>query len=128
VFATANLRRAPGGSGGGQRGEVVARTASHELRTPLAVIVWLAELLKDPTLVPPDRFARSLTGIRRSADELLRTTEAVLNLSRLDHPDAMPVWEPIHLAGTIREVLDNLQPLAEKKQLKLRLAIAKARH
>src|SRR4029079_12616572 len=86
------------------------------------VIVWLAELLKDPARVPPDRFARSLAGIRRSADELLRTTEAVLNLARLDQPSSEP-GEVIQLPATIREAIENLQPLAERKQLGLRLAM-----
>ena len=87
AFATANLRRARAEAEAANAAKSsFLRAASHELRTPLAVIVWLAELLKDPARVPPDRFARSLAGIRSSADELLRTTEAVLNLSRLDQP------------------------------------------
>jgi two-component system, sensor histidine kinase len=124
MFATANLRRAQAEAEAANAAKsAFLRTASHELRTPLAVIVWLAELLKDPERVPPERFARSLVGIRRSAEELLRTTEAVLNLSRLDMPDAEPPLERVDLAETVSEVLENLQPLAERKQIVLRLAI-----
>jgi len=124
AFATANLRRARAEAEAANAAKSsFLRAASHELRTPLAVIVWLAELLKDPARVPPDRFARSLAGIRSSADELLRTTEAVLNLSRLDQPNSEPEQEVIHLPATIREALENLQPLAERKQLGLRLAM-----
>ena len=91
AFATANLRRAQAEAEAANAAKSsFLRAASHELRTPLAVIVWLAELLKDPARVPPERFARSLAGIRRSADELLRTTEAVLDLSRLDDPNDEP--------------------------------------
>ena len=125
MFATANLRRAQAEAEAANAAKSsFLRAASHELRTPLAVIVWLAELLKDPARVPPERFARSLAGIRRSADELLRTTEAVLNLSRLDQPEQRSRNKrSIHLPATIREALENLQPLAERKQLGLRLAM-----
>ena len=88
AFATANVRRAQAEAEAANAAKSkFLRTASHELRTPLAVIVWLTELLRNPERVPPERFVRSLAGIRRSAEELLRTTEAVLDLSRFDHPD-----------------------------------------
>jgi signal transduction histidine kinase/CheY-like chemotaxis protein len=124
AFATSNLRRARAEAEAANAAKsTFLRNASHELRTPLAVIVWLAETLRDPTRVPPERFARSLAGIRRSAEELLRTTEAVLDLSRLDQPDAEPQTELVDLVETMREALENLQPLADRKQLRLRLAI-----
>ena len=125
AFATSNLRRARAEAEAANAAKsTFLRNASHELRTPLAVIVWLAETLRDPTRVPPERFARSLAGIRRSAEELLRTTEAVLDLSRLDQPDAEPQAELVDLVETMREALENLQPLADRKRLRLRLAIA----
>src|SRR5499427_5961819 len=124
AFATANVRRAQAEAEAANAAKsTFLRSASHELRTPLAVIVWLAETLRDPTRVPPERFARSLAGIRRSAEELLRTTEAVLDLSRLDQPGAEPEPEPIDVVETVREALENMQPLADRKQLKLRLVI-----
>ncbi len=124
AFATANVRRAQAEAEAANAAKSkFLRTASHELRTPLAVIVWLTELLRDPERVPPERFVRSLAGIRRSAEELLRTTEAVLDLSRVDHPDDETEPEVVDLAGTVREALDNLQPLAERKQIGLRLVM-----
>ena len=90
-FATANLRRARAEAEAANAAKSsFLRAASHELRTPLAVIVWLAEAIKDRLRVPPERFERSLAGILRSADELLRTTEAVLDLSRLDETNEKP--------------------------------------
>jgi len=123
-FATANLTRARAEAEAANAAKsTFLRTASHELRTPLAVIVWLAETLRDPSRVPPERFARSLEAIRRSAEELLRTTEAVLDLARLDQPSADPPLELVDVIATIREALENLRPLADRKQLRLRLAL-----
>jgi signal transduction histidine kinase/CheY-like chemotaxis protein len=124
AFTTANVRRAQAEAEAANAAKsAFLRNASHELRTPLAVIVWLTELLKDPARVPPDRFARSLAGIRRSAEELLRTTEAVLDLSRLDQAEEDPPTEIVDVAATVREALENLQPLADRKQISLRLVM-----
>ena len=124
AFATANLQRArEDAEAANATKSRFLRNASHELRTPLAVIVWLTELLRDPERVPPDRFARSLAGIRRSAEELLRTTEAVLDLSRLDQAEKDGKPEIVDVAASIREALDNLRPLAERKQIGLRLVM-----
>jgi signal transduction histidine kinase len=124
-FATANLTRARAEAEAANAAKsTFLRTASHELRTPLAVIVWLAETLRDPSRVPPERFARSLEAIRRSAEELLRTTEAVLDLARLDQPSADPPLELVDVIAAIREAIENLRPLADRKQLRLRLALS----
>jgi CheY-like chemotaxis protein/anti-sigma regulatory factor (Ser/Thr protein kinase) len=41
----------------------------------------------------------------------------------LDQASAQPESEPVDLVGTLREAFESLQPLAERKQLRLRLAI-----
>jgi signal transduction histidine kinase/CheY-like chemotaxis protein len=124
AFATANLRRARAEAETANAAKSsFLRAASHELRTPLAVIVWLVEAIKDPLQAPPERVERSLAGIRRSADELLRTTEAVLDLSRLDDPNARLDLEEADVVAIVGEAVENLRPLAERKQLNIRLAI-----
>lgn len=124
AFATANLRRARAEAETANAAKSsFLRAASHELRTPLAVIVWLVEAIKDPLQAPPERVERSLAGIRRSADELLRTTEAVLDLSRLDDPNARLELEEADVVAIVGEAVENLRPLAERKQLGIRLAI-----
>ena len=91
AFTSASLRRAQAeAEAASEAKSSFLRTASHELRTPLAVIVWLAEAVKDPSRIAPDRLASALAGIRSSAQDLLRTTEAVLDLSRLEELQAPP--------------------------------------
>jgi hypothetical protein len=124
AFATANLHRARAEAEAANAAKsAFLRNASHELRTPLAVIVWLADMLRDPARVPPERFARSLEGIRRSAEDLLKTAEAVLDLSRLDQATAAPKPERVDLVETLRDALETLQPLADRKGIRVRLAI-----
>src|SRR5688572_31530221 len=121
-FVTANLRRARAEAEAANAAKSsFLRTASHELRTPLAVIVWLAELVKDPAHIPPDRLESFLTGIHRSARELLRTTEAILDLSRLEQCAPPPV-ESTDVIGAVSEALTTLQPLADRKGLTLCVA------
>ena len=71
--------------------------------------------------MPPDRLESFLNGIHRSAKELLRTTEAILDLSRLEQ-SAEPPPEATDVIGTVREALTTLQPLADRKGLALCLA------
>ena len=124
AFATANLQRARAEAEAANAAKSsFLRAASHELRTPLAVIVWLVEAIKDPAQAPPERVERSLAGIRRSADELLRTTEAVLDLSRLDDPNARLETEETDVIAIVSEAIENLRPLGDRKQLAVRLVV-----
>ena len=119
AFATANLRRVRAAAEAANAAKsAFLRAASHELRTPLAVIVWLAELIKDPAQVPVDQLASFLAGIHGSAKELLRTTEAILDLSRLEQAPE-PALEATDLAGVAREAVETLRPLAEGKAITL---------
>jgi len=121
-FVTANLRRARAEAEAANAAKsTFLRAASHELRTPLSVIVWLAELVKDPSQVPADRLESFLTGIHRSARELLHTTEAILDLSRLED-SAQPSLEVTDVIDTVRDALTTLQPLADRKGIALCLA------
>ena len=121
-FVTNNLRRARAEAEAANAAKsAFLRAASHELRTPLSVIVWLAELVKDPSQMPEDKLASFLTGIHRSAQELLRTTEAILDLSRMEQ-GVEPPSEATNVIGAVRDALTTLQPLADRKGLALCLA------
>jgi signal transduction histidine kinase/CheY-like chemotaxis protein len=124
AFATAHLRQARSEAEAANASKSsFLRNASHELRTPLAVVVWLSELIKNPAGVPPNRLARSIAAIRDTAQDLLRTTEHVLDLSRLEEQDAEPELHPIDILETIRDAMKTLRPLAERKDLKLRAVL-----
>src|SRR4029078_3257527 len=64
------------------------------------------------TLFPSTTFFRSL-----------RPPEAVLDLSRLDDPNVRLEVEATDVIASVGEAVDNLRPLAESKQLVVRVAV-----
>ena len=124
AFATANVRRAQAEAEAANAAKSkFLRTASHELRTPLAVIVWLTELLRDPERVPPERFAarwRASAAAPRSCCAPPRPFSICrVSTTRTTRPNPRSSTSP----RRVREALENLQPLAERKQIGLRLAM-----
>ena len=92
--------------------------ASHELRTPLAVIRSEAELALRGATVPPE--VRHLLGsILEECERLTLLTGQLLALSREDAGVAPVAREGVDLTPLVREVAENLRPLAEAKGLRL---------
>ena len=88
--------------------------ASHELKTPLASI----RLLSDSIMLNEDmdpRMAREFMGdIGHEVQRLQRTTEKLLDLSRLDD-SALPPAEPVDMKKAVLEAIGPLKPLAQEK-------------
>ena len=88
--------------------------ASHELKTPLASI----RLLSDSIMLNQDmdpRMAKEFMGdISHEVQRLQRTTEKLLDLSRLDDR-ALPPAEPVDVKKAVLEAIGPLKPLAEEK-------------
>lgn len=93
---------------------------SHELRTPLNAILGFSELLIDD----PDRFddntrKKYLQQVHASGAHLLNLINDVLDLSKVEAGQMQLQLETIQLATVLDEVVGLLQPLANKKQIKL---------
>jgi len=93
---------------------------SHELRTPLGAIIGFAEILADG--VDGDLNPAQLEDaeqIRRSGRHLLTLLDEVLDHSKIEAGHMSLNAEAIELALLVPAVLDTLQPLADKKGVKL---------
>ena len=88
--------------------------ASHELKTPLASIRLLADSVVQNENVDMDTMREFMTDIGSEAERLQRTTEKLLDLSRLDD-DVQIAPEPVDLRQAAVDALVMLRPLAEEK-------------
>jgi PAS domain S-box-containing protein len=97
---------------------------SHELRTPLNGIIGFSELMYDARLGPVSEDHKDVLGdILTSARHLLQLINDILDLSKVEagrmefHP------ESTRIDTLVYEVRDVVRPLAEKKRLKLSIAM-----
>ncbi len=93
--------------------------AAHELRTPLAVLRAHWDLLKQA----PDARARMQAEQRmdRGLDRMDRLVAQLLVLSRLDATDRVPQPLPVAWPPIVEQVMSDLLPLADRRQIELAL-------
>jgi heavy metal sensor kinase len=94
--------------------------ASHELRTPLTVIRTEAEV----ALAKPLNLAEHqqlLGSILEECSRLTRLTDQLLALAREDARAASQAQEPVDLTDLVADVVETMRPLAEAKELHLRV-------
>ena len=97
--------------------------ASHELKTPLASIRLLADSIVQSENIDMETAREFVTDIGNEAERLQRTTEKLLDLSRLDD-GVQGLPEPVDVKQVSLDALVMLRPLAEEKQVKLRSELA----
>ncbi|MDO9093923.1 MAG: response regulator [Rubrivivax sp.] len=92
-------------------------TVSHEMRTPLNGIVGMSELLHDEA---PNEATRARADVvLRSAQHLHRVIGDLLDLSRLEFGRLLLDPTPFDPQQALREVTDQLVPLAAERGLQL---------
>ena len=96
--------------------------ASHELRTPLTAIRTEAEvaLAKPLSLAEHQQL---LGSILEECSRLTRLTDQLLALAREDAHAARQAQEPVELAALVEDVAETMRPLAEVKELDLRVKV-----
>ena len=92
-----------------EREQSFTSTASHELRTPLAVIRGAVELLEAQSAARPGS-ANALARIQRAVREMTEFTDALLTLSREEHPGAEASCEVHQLLTRIVDDLRHEMP------------------
>ncbi|MGI5976280.1 MAG: sensor histidine kinase [Candidatus Limivicinus sp.] len=93
--------------------------ASHELKTPLASIRLLSDSIVQSENIKPETVREFVTDIGQEAERLQRTTEKLLDLSRLDD-DIQVVPEPVDVKQVTLDALVLLRPLAQEKGVRMR--------
>lgn len=94
---------------------------SHELRTPLASIQGYTETLLDGALHDPAHNVRFLSIIRQNAERLARLTADLMTLSRLELKTTKFRFASYYVNQLLADSIDSMQPIAEKKNITLRL-------
>lgn len=93
--------------------------ASHELKTPLASIRLLSDSIVQNDNMDVDTMREFVNDIGSEADRLQRTTEKLLDLSRLDDAAAVEA-EPVDVKQVTMDALWLLRPLAKEKDVHIR--------
>ena len=96
-------------------------TMSHELRTPLNAVLGFSELLTDERYGQlNERQSRYVNHIHTSGNHLLKLISDILDLSKIEAGRMEFTREDVAVASAFAEVLNALQPLADKKSQALR--------
>lgn len=93
--------------------------ASHDMRTPLNAIIGISSLLDDHA-EDPETVRKDAEKIGRSAQQLLRLVNDILELSRMEADEERPVdSKPLDLARCLSESMEVFQHRAEKEGKRL---------
>ncbi len=93
--------------------------ASHELKTPLASIRLLADSIVQSENMRQSTVREFVTDIGQEAERLQRTTEKLLDLSRMDD-DVQIQPEPVDVKQVSVDALVLLRPLADERKVRMR--------
>ena len=95
---------------------------SHDLRAPLNSIISSCNLVSEGVYGPAtDKQHHAMTLVERNVNVLLKLIEGILELSRLESGRVQLRPEPFALNDLVKELVENLRPLAEHKGLELRM-------
>ena len=92
--------------------------ASHELKTPLAAIRLLSDSILQTEHMDPATTREFVADIGEAADRLIRISQELLELNRLDEGRTL-LREPVDLNAQVEKAVRLLQPLAESAQVTL---------
>ncbi|MDM8529211.1 response regulator [Anaerolineales bacterium HSG24] len=93
---------------------------THELKTPLAMItLHLGALIKYNDRLDEETKIDRLHRIDRATRLLGRLVDGILELSKLDSDMAQFNFETVNMVDLVTQVMQSLQPLADKKSLSL---------
>ncbi len=90
--------------------------ASHQLRTPLTAIKLFLELLENETVGPLNAEQKDyVKDLQQSTDKLIRLTNNLLNVSRMEAGKLVVAIEPTDFVALISDVIDELKSWIKAK-------------
>lgn len=93
--------------------------ASHELRTPLSVIMSSADLLyNDPSIESPF-LKQVIADVKDEVKKMSKLVGDLLVIARNDNNAEKLNLQDFDLSGSLQQVVRNMQPVAEKKQIEI---------
>jgi PAS domain S-box-containing protein len=105
-----------------QRKDRFLATLAHELRNPLAPIATAASLLR---MSPddPDRVLAASDIIHRQVEHMTHLVNDLLDVSRVTQGQAVLDVREMDLAQSVREALEQVAPLVERKRHAVRVSL-----
>src|SRR5437868_4235016 len=89
---------------------------THELRNPLTLVMSYAQMTRRAALEEHyDAIPTYIGNVERAGKTIQRLMENLLQLSKMEGSDDLPVAEPVHIAGIVNQVVADLAPLAGQK-------------
>ncbi len=93
---------------------------SHELKTPLTSLILIGERL-EAVVSKKDRYL--VKRLKKESKRLRKMVEETLELSKLESNEAFNNNKKISISDLVMESWQTLKPLAEKKDIKIKLLI-----
>lgn len=95
---------------------------SHELRTPLnSIIGFTRRVLRKAEQSLDQQSIKALETVLRNADNLLKLINDVLDISKVEAGKMEYSIKQVHLNELVQSIVEELEPLAAQKHLKLEL-------
>ncbi len=91
---------------------------SHELKTPVGALSLLAETISE-SADEPEAVAHFAEQMRREAARLATLVQEIIDLSRLQEPDALGNPEPVAVDDVVAEALDRIRVEAQAHGIRL---------
>jgi signal transduction histidine kinase len=99
---------------------------THELRNPLTLVMSYAQMTRRAALDEAyDQIPTYIASVERAGKSIQRLMENLLQLSKLERSDELPVSEPVQVSSIVNQVIADLAPLAKQKQQTLNIEPAR---
>jgi signal transduction histidine kinase len=99
---------------------------SHELKTPLTSLIGFSQALMDGSLRTDDEKARAATILHEEAQRVLRMSQELLDLARVESGQLALSPHPVDLGVQLQQEIEIVRKRAEARRLVMRLAVPPA--